>query len=200
MLCCNLFCLLRCCFWLSWLRQHSQWHTPWQQVPVWHSVHIWTTWVQVWAWCLSCCPVLPCWSLGVPLAWQPFPTAPPHTSICVQTSWRYAAWMRWSCIGMMKRQILSSELAHSARFVGNSSAVTARGARATAAMLIRWRPAWWTAARTLSLSAWTILKAAAAERSASISIHRLTCKPGSRLHSTKPVKTQRLRLWWVITN
>lgn len=104
------------------------------------------------------------------------------------------------CIGTMKRQILTSELDRFARFVGNSSAVTARGARATVATLIRWRPAWWTAARTQSSSAWTTLKDAAAETSASTSIRRHTCKPGSRPHSTKPVKTQRLQLWWVIRN
>lgn len=196
----NLFCLLHFCLFTSFLRQHSQWHTPWQQVPVWLSVHIWTTWAQAWAWCLSCCPVLPCWSLGVPPAWQPCPTAPPHTSIHVQTSWRYAACMQWLRFGMVQRQTMTRKLLHSGRFVGNSNVVTARGARATAVTLIRWRPAWWTAARTPSLSAWTILKAAAAETSASTSIHLLICKPGLRLHSTKPVKTQHLRLWWVLSN
>lgn len=93
--------------------------------------------------------------------------------------------------------MLISATAHCSRFVGNSSVVTARGARATAAMPTRWRLAWWTAARTLSLCAWITSKAAAAETSASTSIPRLTCKPGSRLHSTKPVKIQHLQPWWV---
>lgn len=85
-----------------------------------------------------------------------------------------------------------------ARSVENSSAVTAHGVRATAATLTPWRPAWWTAARTLSLSAWTTSRAAAAETSASTSILLLTCRPGSRLHSTKPVKTQSTtQAWWV---
>ncbi len=83
------------------------------------------------------------------------------------------------------------------RFVENSSVVIAQGVRATAAMLTPWRLAWWTAVRTLWLSAWTTLKVAAAETSASISIPQLTCRPGSRLHSTKRVKTQRPQPWWV---
>lgn len=86
------------------------------------------------------------------------------------------------------------------RFVENSSVVTAHGVRATAVTLTPWRLAWWTAARTRSLSAWTTLKVAAAETSASTSIPRLTCRPGSRLHSTKPVKTQRPQPWWVLLN
>lgn len=200
MLCSNLFRLLKFCFFISYPRQHSQWHTPWQQVQVWLSVHIWTTWAQAWAWCPSCCPALPCWSLGVPPAWQPCPTAPPHTSMHVQTSWRYAACAQCLRFGVVHRQTPANKRLPSTRSVGNSSAATAQGARATAATLIRWRRAWWTAARTRSLSAWTTLKAAAVETSASTFIHRLTCKPGLRLRSTKSVKTRRLRLWWVLLN
>ena len=95
------------------------------------------------------------------------------------------------------RQMLISATAHCSRFVGNSSVVTARGARATVATPTQWRLAWWTAARTLSSCAWITSKAAAAETSASTSIPRLTCKPGSRLRSTKPVKIQHLQPWWV---
>lgn len=85
-----------------------------------------------------------------------------------------------------------------ARFAENSSAGTAREVRTTAATLTPWRRAWWTATRTRSLSAWTILKAAAAETSASTSTLQLTCRPESRLHSTKPVKTPRPQAWWVV--
>lgn len=85
-----------------------------------------------------------------------------------------------------------------ARFVENSSVVTARGVRATAAMLTPWRLAWWTAARTQWLSAWTTSRAAAAEISASTSIPPLTCRLGSRLRSIKPVKTLRPQPWWVL--
>lgn len=91
-----MFCLSFLSFSPS-LRLHSQWRPPWQRVPVWHSVHTWATWAQAWAWCLSCCPVLPCWFLGVPPAWQPWPTAPPHKNICAQTSWRYATCVQLLC-------------------------------------------------------------------------------------------------------
>lgn len=197
------------CFWSPSfspsLRQHSQWRPPWQRVPVWHSVHTWATWAQAWAWCLSCCPVLPCWFLGVPPAWQPWPTAPPHKNICAQTSWRYAACVQLCCVAMFGLSMMKGKCwlvlpLTLARFVENSSAVTARGARVTAAMLTPWRLAWWTAVKTRWSSAWTTLKVAAAETSASTSIPRLTCRQGSRLRSTKPVKTQRLQPWWVLLN
>lgn len=183
-------------------RQHSQWHPLWQRVPAWHSVHIWATWAQRWVWCLSCCPALPCSSPGVLPVWQPWEMAPPHKNMCAQTSWRYAASVQLLCFYVLwknaERWLLIGAPTCPARFAENSSAGTAREVRTTAATLTPWRRAWWTATRTRSLSAWTILKAAAAETSASTSTLQLTCRPESRLHSTKPVKTPRPQAWWVV--
>lgn len=83
------------------------------------------------------------------------------------------------------------------RCVESFSVETAHGERVTVGMLTPWRLAWLTAVRTRLLSVWTTSKDAVVETSANTSTRLLTYRPGSRPHSTKPVKIWLPQLWWV---
>lgn len=88
----------------------------------------------------------------------------------------------------------------SSRCVGNIREATVLGGRMTAASPTPQTAPWSTPTTTPSPCAWTTSRAAAPGKSASTSTRRPTCRPKSRLPSTRWTRPQPPRPWWAIRN